>query len=187
MREYINKVKNFEQFFNEGLKDYQLNNILDKITDNGIDSLSNHEKTLLKSYSDKSIDVKKEIKKHIDKYQTAKNVIKTIPLETEDEELEKDIGRYVRLKKDKKLKKQGLLVSMGMIFEIVSIQKHWGRVDGIYVFNKIGYRIAEVGNKTDFGRVGDIDKVEFLNITEDEAVKINKKINSDIEMIIYPK
>jgi hypothetical protein len=48
MREYINKVKNFEQFFNEGLKDYQLNNILDKITDNGIDSLSNHEKTLLK-------------------------------------------------------------------------------------------------------------------------------------------
>jgi hypothetical protein len=44
MREYINKVKNFEQFFNEGLKDYQLNNILDKITDNGIDSLSNHEK-----------------------------------------------------------------------------------------------------------------------------------------------
>ena len=30
----------------------------------------------------------------------------------------------------------------------------------------------------DFGRVGDIDKIEFLNITEDAAIKINKKISS---------
>jgi hypothetical protein len=39
----------------------------------------------------------------------------------------------------------------------------------------------------DFGRVGDIDKIEFLNITEDAAIKINKKISSDLKMGIYPK
>jgi hypothetical protein len=48
MKEQIDRVKNWKQFLNENLSEYQLNNILDKIHEFGIDSLSNHEKTLLK-------------------------------------------------------------------------------------------------------------------------------------------
>jgi len=187
MREQINKVKNWKQFLNENLSGYQLNIILDKISEFGIDSLSNHEKTLLKSYSDKSIDVKKEIEKHINKYQTSKNIIKTIPLQVDDEEFNKNIGRYVKFKKQKEWRKLGLLVNMGMIFEIVDVQKHWGYVDGKYIPNKIGYRIAEVGEERDFGRVGDIDEIEFVNITENEAININKEIHSNFEKGIFPK
>lgn len=181
------KINNWKQFLNENLTVYQLNTILDKISKSGLDSLSNHEKKLLKSYSDKSIDVKNEIQKHINKYQTAKNIIKTIPLEVNNEELEENIGRYVKFKKQKDWRKLGLLVNMGMIFEIVSIQKHWGYVNDKYVSNKIGYRIAEVGEERDFGRVGDVDEIEFVNITEDEAININQKIRSDLKKGIYPK
>jgi hypothetical protein len=55
------------------------------------------------------------------------------------------------------------------------------------VSNKIGYRIAEVGEERDFGRVGDVDEIEFVNITEDEAININQKIRSDLKKGIYPK
>jgi len=105
----------------------------------------------------------------------------------DDEELEKNIGRYIRFKKQKEWQKLGLLVNMGMIFEIVAIQKHWGHVDGKYVPNKIGYRVAEVGEERDFGRVGDIDEIDFVNLTEDEATKINKEIHSNFENGIFPK
>lgn len=187
MREQIDKVKNWEQFLNEDLSEYQLNTILDKISKSGLNSLSNHEKTLLKSYSDKSIDVENEIQKHINKYQTSKNIIKTIPLQVDNEELEENIGRYIKFKKQKEWRKLGLLVNMGMIFEIVAIQKHWGYVDGRYVPDKIGYRVAEVGEESDFGRVGDVDEIEFVNITENEATDINKKIHSNFEKGIFPK
>jgi hypothetical protein len=187
LQEQISRIQSMMGLIKENLSEYQLNNILDKIHEFGIDSLSNHEKTLLKSYSDKSIDVKKEIEKHINKYQTSKNIIKTIPLQVDDEELEKNIGRYIRFKKQKEWRKLGLLVNMGMIFEIVAIQKHWGHVDGKYVPNKIGYRVAEVGEERDFGRVGDIDEIDFVNLTEDEATKINKEIHSNFENGIFPK
>lgn len=62
-----------------------------------------------------------------------------------------------------------------MVYEIIDVQKHWGYVDGHYTSNKIGYRIAEVGYDNDFGRVGDVDDIEFVNMTEDEAIAINKK------------
>lgn len=187
IREQIDRVKNFGKFLKEDLSEDQLNTILDKISKSGLESLSNHEKTLLKSYSDKSIDVENEIQKHINKYQIAKNIIKTIPLHVDDDELEKNIGRYVKFKKQKEWRKLGLLVNMGMIFEIVAIQKHWGYVDGEYIPNKIGYRVAEVGNERDFGRVGDVDEIEFVNITEDEAMDINKEIHSNFEKGILPK
>jgi hypothetical protein len=187
MRNHINKVKNWKQFLNENLSEYKLNTILDKISEFGINSLSNHEKTLLKSYSDKSIDAKKEIERHNNKYQTSKNIIKAIPLQVDDEELNKNIGRYVKFKKQKDWRKLGLLVNMGMIYEIVAVQKHYGHVDGEYVSNKIGYRVAEVGEERDFGRVGDVDEIEFVNITESEAININKEVHSNFKNGIFPK
>jgi hypothetical protein len=47
MRNQINIVKNWYQFLNEDLSEYQLNNILNKISKTGLDSLSNHEKNNL--------------------------------------------------------------------------------------------------------------------------------------------
>lgn len=167
--------KTIREYLNEDISQNELNYILDKISELGIDSLSNHEKKLLKSFSDKSIDVKKEIEKHIKKYKKAKEVINIIPLKIEDDELEKHIGRYVRFKD--KDKNRGLFANMGMVYEIISVQKHWGYVNKKYVPNKIGFRIAEVGNENDFGRVGDVDEIEFVNMTEDEAIKINQKIH----------
>lgn len=161
----------------ESLSQDDLNDILDKISKFGIDSLSQHEKILLKSFSDESIDVKDEIQKHINRYKTAKNVIEQVPLRVNDSELEKDIGRYIKFKYDKD---NGLFANMGMVYEIVAIQKHWGYIDGKYVPHKIGYRIAEVGKENDFGRVGDVDKVEFVNITEQEAIDINKEIHEKL-------
>lgn len=172
--------------FNESLKD-KIDEILDKISSMGIDSLSNHEKTILKSYSDKSINFKDEINKHNNKYKTAKEIIKTIPLQIDDDELSKNIGRYIKFKFNEDWRKSGLLVNMGMIYEIVSIQKHWGYIDGKYVPDKIGYRVAEVGEDRDFGRVGDIDEIVFMNISEAEAIEINNKVHSNFEKGIYPK
>lgn len=171
------------EYLNENISQSQLNDILDKISEFGIDSLSNYEKKLLKSFSDNSIDVKKEIEKNMNKFKTAKNIINIIPLKTNDERLEKNIGRYVRFKD--KDESRGLLANLGMVYEIIDIQKHWGYVDNEYVSNKIGYRIAEVGYDDDFGSVGDVDEVEFINITEDEAIAINKKINDKLNRNIY--
>ena len=181
LRKFIATI--IREYLTESLSQNELNDILDKISEFGIDSLSNHEKKLLKSFSDKSIDVEKEIQKHINKFKTAKKVIDIIPLKTNDERLEKNVGRYVRFK-DKK-KNRGLLANLGMIYEIVDIQKHWGYVDGVYVPNKVGYRLAEVGYDNDFGRVGDIDHIEFVNISEYEAIVINKKINKKLNRNIY--
>ena len=171
-----------QEYLNEDISQKHLNDILDKITEFGIESLSNHELKLLKSFSDKSIDVKKEIEKHINKFKAAKEVIDIIPLKINDVILEKNIGRYVRFKD--KNKKRGLLAHMGMIYEIISIQKHWGYIDGKYVPHKIGYRIVEVGYDNDFGRVGDVDEIEFVNITEEEAININKDINKKIDRFL---
>lgn len=171
------------EYLNESLSQNKLNDILDKISEFGIESLSNYEMKLLKSFSDKSIDVEKEIQQYINKFKTAKKVIDTIPLKTNDEKLEKNIGRYVRFK-DKDVSR-GLLANLGMIYEIVAIQKHWGYVDGKYLPNKVGYRIAEVGNDNDFGRVGDIDEIEFVNISEYKAIVINKEINKKLNRDIY--
>ena len=68
-----------------------------------------------------------------------------------------------------------------MIYETVAIQKHWGYVDGKYVSDKIGYRIAQVGYDNDFGRVGDVDEIKFVNISEEEAIKINTDINNKLK------
>ena len=87
-----------KEYIGESIKQDKLDEILDKISEFGIDSLSNHEKTILKSFSDNSIDIKNEIEKHQNKFKTSKRVIETIPLKTNDEELEKNIGRYVKFK-----------------------------------------------------------------------------------------
>tara|TARA_R110000772_G_scaffold81439_1_gene173200 strand:+ start:7236 stop:7802 length:567 start_codon:yes stop_codon:yes gene_type:complete len=171
---------------NEGLTKYQLDEILDKISELGIDSLSNHEKKLLKSNSDNSIDVDEEIRKHINKYKKAKSIIQQIPLETTDAELEKNIGRYIKFKKDDDWRKLGLIVNMGTIYEIVSIQKHWGHVNGKYVRDKIGYRVATVGEERCFGRPADVDKIEFVDMTEEEATKINNQVELDFKNGNYP-
>jgi len=181
LRKFIKTT--IREFLNESLSQNILNDILDKISEFGIESLSNYEMKLLKSFSDKSIDVEKEIQKNINKFKTAKKVIDTIPLKTNDEQLGKNIGRYVRFKD--KDKNRGLLANMGMVYEIISIQKHWGYIDGEYVPHKIGYRIAEVGYDNDFGRVGDIDEIEFVNMSEDDAIAINKKINIKLKRNIY--
>jgi len=177
LRKFI--ATTIREYLNENISQYHLNDILDKISEFGIESLSNHELKLLKSFSDKSIDVNNEIEKNINKFKTAKKVIDTIPLKTNDVNLEKNIGRYVRFKN--KDKSRGLLANMGMIYEIISIQKHWGDIDGKYVPHKIGYRIAQVGYDNDFGRVGDVDEIEFVNITEEEAININKDINKKLD------
>jgi len=174
-------ILNWNGFLKENLSDDHLNSILDKISKYGIDALSNYEKTLLKSYSDKSIDVEEEIQKHINKFKIAKQVIKDVSLEASDNELEKNIGRYVKFSMNDKTKKYGLIQKLGMIYEIISIQKHWGYVNGKYVSDKIGYRLAQVGNDNDFGCVGDVDEIEFVDMTEDQAIQKNmevmKKIN----------
>jgi hypothetical protein len=176
LRKFIATI--VRECLNENVSQNQLNDILDKISEFGIESLSNHELKLLKSFSDKSIDVEKEIEKHINKFKTAKEVISTIPLKANDVNLEKNIGRYVRFKN--KEKNRGLLANMGMIYEIIAIQKHWGDINGEYVPHKIGYRIAEVGRDNDFGRVGDVDEIEFINMTEEDAISINNEINKKL-------
>jgi hypothetical protein len=169
---------NINSFITESLSNPKLNKILDKISELGLDSLSEHEKTLLKSYSDKNIDVEKEIIKHQNKFRTAKEILKVVPLETSNVDLEKNIGRFVKLKPNDS---NGLIANRGAIYEIVAIQKHWGHVDGKYVDNKVGYRIALVGDDNDFGRVGDVDEIIFVNVSEDEAIKINKDIFKKIK------
>lgn len=171
-------IRLYKQFINENV----LDDILDKISQLGINSLSNHEIKLLKSFSDNSIDAKKEIEKHTNKFKTAKKVIDIIHLKTHHEELEKHIGRYVKFKSTCDEVSLGLLAKLGMIYEIVAVQNHWGYVDGKYVPDKIGYRIAKVGEDNDFGRVGDIDVVEFVNITEEEALSINKAIYKKLDL-----
>jgi len=102
-------------------------------------------------------------------YKLANSLIDIIPLRVVTHELEKYIGRYVILKN----------YTYKLIQQIIAIQKHWGYVDGEYISNKVGFRVVEVGNQKDFGRVGDIDNIEFVNITELKALNINKKINDN--------
>jgi len=173
-------LKTYNELF-ESLSEEMLNYILDKISISGIDSLSNHEKRLLDSYSDKNIDIEEEIQRHINKYKQSKKVVKDIGLSVSNHILENDVGRYVKIIYDDPVQ-VGKIVALGSIYEIVGVQKHWGYVDGDYVPNKIGYRLARVGIDDDFGRVGDVDKVEFINISEEEAIKINKEIVEKLNM-----
>ena len=139
---------------------------------------------MLKSYSDKNIDVGEEIKKHQNKFLTAKSVIRDmIPLAVDGHELEKDIGRFIKYKVEKGDKeKLGLAVWFGTIYEIVGIQKHWGYDEnGKYVPDRIGYRVAQVGVDDDFGRVCGTDEAIFVDVSEEEAIRINKNIMKEVE------
>jgi hypothetical protein len=179
-------ITSFNKFIKEGLDNKHLNYILDKIGKDGYDSLSNHEKTLLKSYSDDSIDVESEIEKQKNKFKIAKEIIDVVPLKVEGNPLEKNIGKYIKFKvKEGDEEKVGLLVSLGMIYEIVAIQKHWGHDEkGRYVPDRIGYRVAEVGKDNDFGRVCGVDEAEFVNVTEEEAIKHNRKVHKKVNEIL---
>jgi hypothetical protein len=138
--------------------------------------LSNHQKTILSSFSNTSIKAKQKIAEFENKYKFSKNIItETVPLIVNDSELEKHIGRYVKFDEDEDEVKPGTYYS-GTIFEIIAIQKHWGYVNNKYVPNKIGFRLCLVGDDNDFGCVGDVDIVKFVNITEAEAININKKL-----------
>jgi len=165
------------------------NDILDKISKSGIKSLSQHEMTLLKAYSDKNFDAEEEIQKHQNKFLTAKSVVKGFGLDVNGHELEKDIGRFVKFKIKKGDRQNlGLIVWMGTIYEIVGIQKHWGYDEnGKYVPDRIGYRVAEVGENRSFGRVCGTDQAIFVNITEEEAININKKIMDEFKKGNYKR
>lgn len=157
-----------------------VNAILDKILTSGIDSLTSHERKILNSFSDKSIDASAEIEINANKHKKAKGVPGIVGLSASDENLEKNIGRYVKFKKpvdDSEARSLGLLATKGAIYEIIGVQKHWGYVNGEYLPNKIGYRLAAVGIGDNFGRVGDVDMIEFVNnMSEEEAADINRKI-----------
>ncbi len=133
---------------------------------------------LLKSYSDSNINADEEIKKHINKFKTAKNVASNFGLSVSDNSIEENIGRYVQFKTQKN-SQQGSFSDKGAIYEIVGTQKHWGYVDGKYVNNKIGYRLATVGKDSDFGSVGDVDEVKFIKCSEPDAIKVNNFINNN--------
>lgn len=78
----------------------------------------------------------------------------------------------------------GFYVGEGMIFEIKSIQKHKGRIHGRLVDDKVGYALEEVNDIDDkVNMVGDVDKIQFIDISKDEAMKINKSIHSKKEMM----
>lgn len=165
-------IKPIGDWLAENLTQDEINEILDKISQYGIETLSNHEKRLLRSYSDSSIDAREEIDRHLNKYKASKEVVSSVGLAVSGHDLSKDIGRYVR-KTDRV--NNGLLGEYGIIFEIVGVQKHWGYVDGKYVPNKIGYRMARVGVDDDFGCVGDVDEIEFINdMTEEQAIEYNR-------------
>lgn len=108
-----------------------------------------------------------------------KKIINHLNLKIEDNPLKSDIGRYVVYDNTND---RGLFAKQGMVYEIVDIQKHWGYINGKYVSNKIGYRLSEIGNENDFGRVGDVDVIKFVNITEEEAIKKNKEIRNKLNV-----
>jgi hypothetical protein len=173
------------QFLNEGLSEEQLNNILDKISESGLESLSAYENKLLKSYSDKNIDVEKEIERYKNKFKTAKRVLDDIPLRATNKELKKNIGRFIVFKKDES---RGMLANSGAVYEIVDIQKMFGHnKQGQYVSNIVGYRVALVGMDDDFGRPALPEDIIFTNISEEEAVKINKRIVDELDLGINIK
>jgi hypothetical protein len=173
----MKKILNYKAFNENYLRQDVLDRILDKISERGIDALSNHEKTLLDNYAKDNFDAQQEIQKHINKYKEAKGVVKDLGLSVNEHPLTDDIGRYVVFKKGR-----GLIAQLGIIHEIVGVQKHWGHnEEGKYVFGIIGYRVAQVGKDNDFGRVGPVDKVEFVNMTEEEAIEKNKELNKKIE------
>ena len=173
-------MKHLKSFL-EKLSDNLLNDILDKISKYGVDSLSNHDRNLLDNYDNKNFNVEEEIKKHKDRYKQSKEVVKDLGISISGHYLEKDIGRYARFKKPKNKKEaemMGRIKVSGTIFEIVGVQKHWGyNEEGRYVPDIIGYRVARVGNDNDFGSVMSVKNAEFLdNITEEEAIEFNRNL-----------
>jgi len=171
-------LKTYEQV-SINLTQQELNQILDKIGENGIDSLSNHEKTLLDNYDNPNFDKKEEIDKFQNKYLTSKGVTKDLGLSIENHPLEEDIGRYIKFKPEDM---QGLFKNFGTVYEIVGIQKHWGHNDeGEYVPNMIGYRVAPVGKDDDFGTVCAIKEAIFVNMNEEDAIAHNKGVNKKIK------
>lgn len=189
--EYVKylKSKNYQVRIkiNESLSEPELNRILDKINKNGMSSLSNHEKTLLKSYSDKNIDVDEEKKKQQKKQKSVMNVIsnQVTHLKVEEgeyEDLENNIGRYIRFKGTENMKIGDEGWGYMGIFEIVGLQKHWGHnEEGKYVPDRIGYRVAKVGVENDFGKPCSVEEAEFVDISEEEAMKINKKLDLETD------
>jgi len=141
--------------------------------------LTTIDRNKLNSISDSDIDIESEIEKR----KKPMDVLDKIEhLKTSDEKLQENIGRYVKFKQEVLDKgKRGLIDEMGAIYEIVGIQKHHGYIDGAYSSNKIGYRIMIIGDAFgragSFGKVGDVDSIEFINISEDKAIEINNEIS----------
>lgn len=106
----------------------------------------------------------------------ATDVLSKVPLGVTNHPFEIHIGKYVKFKG----KDNGSFKDGGAIFEIVAIQKHWGYINGEYLPNKIGFRLSDVGNPNSFGCVGDIDEVEFVNISEADASLFNKNLTEEI-------
>lgn len=172
-------IKNFKQF-NESVQNI-IDELLDKISKSGIDSLSPNDIKILNEFSISNTSVKNEIERQQLRYKRSKEVLNSIPLRTNNIELERNIGKFVRFKKKNKTA-IGLISWMGTIYEIVDVQKHWGYNKELkYVPDIDGYRLARVGVQDDFGKVGSIDDIVFVDISEEDAIIINKKILDELD------
>lgn len=144
-----------------------INKILDKISKNGYETLSNFDKNILDNFEDQDY-IKTLIAEDDKKYSKSKNMIKSTPFHIDGHDLEDDIGKFVKYDLTKVIPKEiGSIAANGTIYEITSIQKTYN--------DEIAYRIGIVG-KDDFGRVMSVDNAIFVNISEDEAISINKDI-----------
>ena len=164
------------KYFNESIDTQEhIDYILDKINKIGYDKLSNHDKKLLDKYKDGSDEIKKIITQKEKEIKSPNKVTKDLGFSIENDDLAINIGRYVRLT-DKV--NTGLLGKYGIIYEIVGLQRMWGRnKEGKYVPNIEGYRLSQVGKKNDFGRPGDPSELKFIdNMTEKEVLDYNEKV-----------
>lgn len=175
-------IKKFKQY-NEGIKSLLigpekeiLDNIIKKKEENGYKSLTNTEKEVIDNIDNgKYVDI---LQKHNDNIKSATTVVKDLGLFTYDEELSMNLGRYIKFKNDKDIG----IIANNCIFELIGTQKHWGHnKEGKYVFGIIGYRAVVVGVKNDFGTVAAVGEFNFVDMTKEEAININKKIFKNIE------
>lgn len=175
---FIN-FNDFVNHINESVSNYEIDTILDKINSDGIESLSDYELKLLDSVNDKSIDIDKITAERDKRHKKGMNAVTNlVPLATTDEEMEKNIGRYVKIKPTDKNHK-GLLIKYGAIYEIVGIQKIWN--------GDKAYRIMFVGADNPsllFGQPAKVDSIEFVNISEEEALKKNSIVRKKIDRYI---
>lgn len=146
----------------------KINFILDKIKYRGLDTLSNHEKKILKLFrEDQNNLLEEEAKRFDESYKTSKFIIRKFGVNYNgNSDLWFDIGRYIKFKQ-----KNGLIED-DFIFEIVELQKIYDE--------SVAYRVVIVGQDSDLGRPARPSDVMFVDLTEEEAMEKNKEIFNNI-------